>query len=149
MRLVRQCRQRGNLLQTLQVLARHRSVDVLRKRKVKTVPLAAGHALLKQGDPPDDEWDPQSVAALVGTLPARERTLVKLFFLHQKKYRQIAELTGIPQNSIGPTLSRALTRLRQMLTAESSWPPPPPLAATPSAPHLQRQVGAVPASRPQ
>jgi RNA polymerase sigma factor (sigma-70 family) len=50
------------------------------------------------------------------SLNARERTLVELFFLQGKKYREIAALTGVAQNSIGPTLGRALSKLRTALT---------------------------------
>ena len=49
------------------------------------------------------------------TLTPREQNAVRLFFLHDRKYREIAALTGMPQNSIGPTLARALVKLRKII----------------------------------
>lgn len=127
MRLVHQCRERDNLLPALQVLARHRAIDLMRRRKVHTQPLndfdTAAPREPDNGDMPDSE----EIRAALDALPQRERTLVRLFFLQHKKYREIAELTGIPQNSIGPTLSRALVRLRGLLQP----PPPEPRTMTP------------------
>ena len=40
-RVVRQCIERSNFLQTLQVLARNRSIDLMRKRQGQVVPLVA------------------------------------------------------------------------------------------------------------
>lgn len=48
-------------------------------------------------------------------LAPRERLVVKLFYLKQKKYREIARATGIPMNSVGPTLGRAVEKLRAQL----------------------------------
>lgn len=120
LKIVRQCLKQGYFLQTLHVLARHRTIDMLRKRKLETVPF----------DRNEPAVEPPSAAALpaaavdvpetllhqaLATLTPRERSLIALFFLQGKKYREIAALTGISMNSIGPTLGRALTKLRQIL----------------------------------
>jgi len=115
MRLVHQCRQRDNLLPALQVLARHRAIDLMRRRKVHAQPLNDYDAAAPQHRENNDLPDSEQITAALEALPQRERTLVRLFFLQHKKYREIADLTGIPQNSIGPTLSRALARLRVLL----------------------------------
>lgn len=120
LKIVRQCLQRGYFLQTLHVLARNRTVDMLRKCKPETsVPL--------DGNEPAVESSSRAVPALalnvsaarltqaLQTLTAKERTLIALFFLQGKKYKEIAMLTGISINSIGPTLRRALIKLRQVL----------------------------------
>jgi RNA polymerase sigma-70 factor, ECF subfamily len=112
-RVVRQCVERGNFLQTLQVLARNRSVDIMRKRQASTVALTDGHAPAAEPPPEPAAFSPEQIREAVADLPHREKILVNLFFLQGKKYREIAVLTGIPQNSIGPTLARALARLRK------------------------------------
>jgi len=118
-RVVRQCLERGNFPQTLQVLARNRSIDVMRKRQATNVPLHEGHGMIDPGEPAVlQAFPPEAVKQAVASLPPREKTLVNLFFLQGKKYREIAALTGIPQNSIGPTLARAIARLRKMLDDE-------------------------------
>lgn len=110
-RVVRNCIERQNLPQTLQVLTRNRCVDIMRRRQGGTAQLHDQHAAPQESEPPVLSNDELAVA--VKQLPDRERLLVTLFFLQGKKYRQIADLTGIPQNSIGPTLARALARLRK------------------------------------
>jgi RNA polymerase sigma-70 factor (ECF subfamily) len=119
--LIRKCLKRGNLLQTLIVLARNRAVDIMRKRKGITVEFEERHG--GSVDFPAPEAPQPSDSALrtaVRKLPDRERTLVTLFFLQRRKYREIAVLTGIPQNSIGPTIARALRRLREDIGPEDT-----------------------------
>lgn len=118
-RLIRQCLDRGNFLQTLQVLVRNRSIDLMRKRQGTTIALTEGRAVAEPAPmPSDDDIEPGALTKAMKELTARERTLVNLFFLQGKKYREIAALTGIPQNSIGPTLARAVARLRKELKHE-------------------------------
>jgi RNA polymerase sigma-70 factor, ECF subfamily len=119
-KLVRDCIARGNFLQTLQVLARNRSVDILRRRphiggrgQAELLDSVTPAAPPVQHDGP--EVEPEALAAAMQRLTPRERTLINLFFLQRRKYHQIAGLTGIPQNSIGPTLARALAKLRRDL----------------------------------
>ncbi|MBU4212296.1 MAG: sigma-70 family RNA polymerase sigma factor [Kiritimatiellae bacterium] len=119
LKIVRQCLQHGYFLQTLHVLARNRTIDMLRKRKLETVPL--------DGNEPAVESPPSVVPyaaadvpearlhQAIETLTPKERTLIALFFLQGKKYKEIAVLTGISMNSIGPTMGRALIKLRQVL----------------------------------
>ena len=117
-RVLRECRLNGNFLQVVHVLARHRAIDILRKRRGRHVvslehdwPLAAAHE-------EDTVASDELVAAAIVALGERERLLVQLFFLQGKKYREIAALTGIPQNSIGPTLARAIAKMRKALGHE-------------------------------
>lgn len=123
LRLVHQCRERDNLLPALQVLARHRAIDLMRRRKVHAQPLNDYDAAAPQERENSDMPDSDEIRAALNLLPQRERTLVQLFFLQHKKYREIADITGIPQNSIGPTLSRALVRLRTLLQPTSTNAP--------------------------
>jgi RNA polymerase sigma-70 factor (ECF subfamily) len=114
-RLVRDCLARSNLLPTLHVLAKHRAIDIMRKRR-RTLSLSQGPEGQPGPEPlappPPADLPTEALAAALKTLTAREHTLVNLFFLQGKKYEEITALTGIPQNSIGPTISRALARLR-------------------------------------
>lgn len=50
-------------------------------------------------------------------LPANEAEVIRRFHLQGESYRQISEAIGVPENSIGPTLTRARERLRQELSA--------------------------------
>lgn len=116
--VVRQCIERGQLLPTLHVLTRNRSVDVMRRRKCVSVPLdnAVEEVAVDATDSAADSESIELLPRALERLSVRERTLVELFYLHDKKYREIELLLGIPQNSIGPTLARALAKLRQTLS---------------------------------
>lgn len=55
------------------------------------------------------------VRRVLDSLTDRERMVVKLFYFEHRKYREIAELLGIPENSVGPVLARALLSLKNLL----------------------------------
>lgn len=57
--------------------------------------------------------DREEVERLLATLHGHEADVVRLYHLEGKSYGEIALSTGIPENSIGPTLSRARARLRR------------------------------------
>ena len=45
-------------------------------------------------------------------LPPTEAGIIRQYHLEGRSYREIATNLGVPENSIGPTLSRARMRLR-------------------------------------
>lgn len=49
---------------------------------------------------------------LLTDLPPQDAEIVRRYHLHGKTYREISRDLGVPENSIGPTLSRARQRLR-------------------------------------
>jgi len=61
----------------------------------------------------------EQVERLLGNLTGPEADVVRLYHLEGKSYREISSAIGIPENSIGPTLSRARAKMRQS-TADSS-----------------------------
>jgi len=61
----------------------------------------------------------EQVERLMGGLTGPEADIVRLYHLEGKSYREISSAIGIPENSIGPTLSRARAKMRQSL-ADSS-----------------------------
>ena len=61
----------------------------------------------------------EEVERLMRSLSGPEADVVRLYHLEGKSYREISSAVGIPENSIGPTLSRARTKMRQA-TADSS-----------------------------
>ena len=115
-RLIRQCMERGQLLPMLHVLTRNRTIDLMRRRKLMTQPLDEELTELPAEEQPAENAEIIArIPAALTVLAPKERTLVELFFLQGKKYREIELLTGIPQNSVGPTLNRALAKLRVAL----------------------------------
>jgi RNA polymerase sigma-70 factor (ECF subfamily) len=57
--------------------------------------------------------DREEVERLLEDLVAADAEVVKQFHLQGKSYREISSHLGIPENSIGPTLSRARDRMRR------------------------------------
>ncbi|MEZ6120167.1 MAG: sigma-70 family RNA polymerase sigma factor [Pirellulaceae bacterium] len=56
------------------------------------------------------------VESLLSTLAAPEAEVVRMYHLEGKTYQEISASTGVPENSIGPTLSRARSKMRQART---------------------------------
>ena len=50
---------------------------------------------------------------LLEELEGEEAQVVRLYHLEGKSYDEISQQTGMPTNSIGPTLSRARAKLRR------------------------------------
>ena len=55
----------------------------------------------------------EEVQRLLRRLPAKEREVVRLFYLEGRTYEEISTRLDIPVNSIGPVLSRAKKKLRE------------------------------------
>jgi RNA polymerase sigma-70 factor (ECF subfamily) len=134
-RLIRRAREQGHFLPLLVVLTRNRSVDCMRRRKLKTEPLASTEAAEPAGPATAEEPLPSVPPAAWRTLTPRERVCVQLFYLQRKKYREIAGITGIAINSIGPTLRRALAKLRQGMDPPQSARKGRPPAVEPCSTH--------------
>jgi len=121
-RLLRKCLERGEILPLLHTLVRNRCVDMMRKRGSdpcvpmdrENTPDIPVDAEVHQDESPRDS----EISLALESLPLKERSCVRLFFLQDRSYREIAELTGMPMNSIGPTIRRALDKLRRVFDKE-------------------------------
>ena len=56
----------------------------------------------------------EQVERLLDELQGDEADIVRLFHLEGKSYHEISRQTGVPENSIGPALSRARAKLRRL-----------------------------------
>ncbi len=54
----------------------------------------------------------EEVEKLLMRLDPREANVVRLYHLEGKSYSEISRVTGLPENSLGPMLTRARNRLR-------------------------------------
>ncbi len=57
------------------------------------------------------------VQRMLTGLSEQDAMVIRQFHLEGKSYREIGERLGVPENSIGPTLTRAREKLRQGLSA--------------------------------
>ncbi|MBC8868344.1 MAG: sigma-70 family RNA polymerase sigma factor [Planctomycetes bacterium] len=62
----------------------------------------------------------EEVERLVQGLNRIEADIVRLYHLEGKSYQEISSTVGMPENSIGPTLSRARAKMRQALADSSA-----------------------------
>ena len=57
--------------------------------------------------------DRDEVRQLLGSLQGTEALVVRMYYLEEKSYQEIGAVIGMPENSIGPILSRAREKLRR------------------------------------
>jgi RNA polymerase sigma-70 factor (ECF subfamily) len=114
--ILRRFRGESSLATYLTVVARRVVVrEMLKQRSMANLDAAARR---------DDATDPDSsvenrlenreeVQRLLKELTWPEADVVRLYHLEGKSYCDISALLGIPENSIGPTLTRARAKMRQ------------------------------------
>ncbi|MCE9632349.1 MAG: RNA polymerase sigma factor [Planctomycetia bacterium] len=106
---------RASLATYLTVIARRVTVRALLRNVTRT---ASPSALSVDSAPGPDEAariaDREHVESLLAGLDGDEARLVRLHHLEQRSYGEISHLTGMPLGSIGPALSRAREKMRQL-----------------------------------
>ena len=110
---------KSSLASYLTVVARRTAVrQITRRRAAAAMGHVEGHAPpgVKTPDPPPDGRiaDREEVEKLLGVLPDRDAEIVRRYHLRGESYREIASGMNVPENSIGPTLSRARQKLRNL-----------------------------------
>ena len=111
--LLRRFRGRSSLATYLTVVARRVVVRELLKRKttssLKDVAENASGVDHEQRISDRDE-----VERLLRQLHGSDADVIRMYHLEGKSYQEISSSIGMPENSIGPTLSRARAKLRQL-----------------------------------
>lgn len=115
--LLRRFRGESSLATYLTVVARRVVVRELLKRKNST---SLSDLIENVAQPLDPEPLPEErirnrdeIDRMLDHLNGPEADVVRLYHLEGKSYREIGRLVGIPENSIGPTLTRARAKLRR------------------------------------
>jgi RNA polymerase sigma-70 factor (ECF subfamily) len=57
--------------------------------------------------------DQEEVERLLAGLKETEAAVIRMFHLEGKSYQEISAQVGVPENSIGPILSRARSKMRR------------------------------------
>jgi RNA polymerase sigma-70 factor, ECF subfamily len=127
--ILRQFRGQASLATYLTVIARRICVqDLARRSAAREVQHRDGVA--NQAEPEETSRGQvgletlEEVARLLGKLPSKERSIVRLFYLEGRSYEEISSQLKIPLGSIGPILARARQRLRKDVKS------PPPIHKT-------------------
>ena len=116
--VLRRFRGGSSLATYLTVVARRVVVrELMRKGKPSSLscPLESGPAEFSSGDQAVERRisDHDQVQQLIGNLNGPEAEIVRMYHLEGKSYREISDKVGMPENSIGPTLSRARSKMRR------------------------------------
>jgi RNA polymerase sigma-70 factor (ECF subfamily) len=73
----------------------------------------AEHAMaIANGDGEQRVNDREEVERLLSELDGAEAKVVRMYHLEGKTYQEISSAVGMPENSVGPTLSRARRKMR-------------------------------------
>jgi RNA polymerase sigma-70 factor, ECF subfamily len=121
-RVLRHFRAQSSLATYLTVIARRVVVRELLHRQKSAARLVPSHDHLSGGEHAAVGADSQveqrvsdrdEVERLLGELEGNEAEVVRMYHLEGKSYQEISSQVGMPENSVGPTLSRARQKMRQ------------------------------------
>lgn len=116
----------GHLLPWLLRVCRTRVLDLLRAEGRTVFVEEAFVAQTPDADTPDPAHsatqrdDAASVLACMEQLPPNQREVVRLKFLNDLSYREIADITGLSVSNVGFLLHTALKRLRDELSPQTT-----------------------------
>ncbi len=115
---------RSSLATYLAVIARRTAVRMLSHAEAKIVrvdfPAACEGAVDRHAD--HRRADREELEGLMGCLEPDEAKLIRLHHLEARSYGEISRLTGLPLGSIGPALSRARQKMRDVGRSPDSLP---------------------------
>ena len=115
--ILRHFREESSLATYLTVIARRIVVHSLmnRKNQVRLDDVAPGDTHSSNGDhaPVQRVVDRDEVERLLRELEGSEAQIVRMYHLEGKSYQEISSAVGMPENSVGPTLTRARQKMRR------------------------------------
>jgi RNA polymerase sigma-70 factor (ECF subfamily) len=124
--VLRRFRGESSLATYLTIIARRIVVRELNKRKPTAAPLDQTQAdqqatAAANGNGAEQRInDRDHIERMLCGLNGQEAEVIRKYHLEGKSYREISEETGMPENSIGPTLSRARSKMRDGTDATAS-----------------------------
>lgn len=113
---LRRFRGQSSLATYLTVISRRVVVKELLKRRIVPNQAEPGdmQTVEDHAHPADERLaNHEEVHRLLGELEGEEADIVRLYHLEGKSYHEISQETGVPENSIGPALSRARAKMRR------------------------------------
>jgi RNA polymerase sigma-70 factor, ECF subfamily len=119
--VLRHFRGKSSLATYLTVVARRVVVRKLVERH-SSVPLGdmVANAASEDGQPEKRINDQEEIGRLLGELRGSEAAVVRMYHLEGKTYQEISRTVGMPENSVGPLLTRARAKLRRHTGADQA-----------------------------
>jgi RNA polymerase sigma factor (sigma-70 family) len=123
-------RVRDNLKAWLFTVCRNRALDILRKDHRLDVGNEDALGLAESSEPdPAECADTREMHArlwqLVERLRPNQREVIRLKFMHDCSYQEIANVTGLSIGNVGFIMHMAIKKLRELMHREFASDPPP------------------------
>jgi len=116
--ILRHFRGESSLATYLTVIARRVVVAELLKQSSPPRMASAQPAMAVVGAESEQRVsDRDEVERLLAELDGAEAKIVRMYHLEGKSYQEISSAVGLPENSVGPTLSRARSKMRRSAEA--------------------------------
>ena len=121
MAVLRHFRGKSSLATYLTVVARRVVVRKLVEGR-SAMPLGemVAQAEAEESEPEQRISDHEEVGRLLEELRGSEAAVVRMYHLEGKSYQEISRTVGMPENSVGPMLSRARAKLRRRAGADQA-----------------------------
>ncbi len=114
---LRHFRGQSSLATYLTVIARRVAVkELLRTKNAARLTELVADGPADAASPEQPLEDREEVERLMATLDERDAEVVRLYHLEGKTYDEVSDIMGLSVNSIGPILSRAREKLRELAT---------------------------------
>lgn len=112
--VLRRFRGQSSLATYLTVVARRVVVrEFVGRRQTSTLGTVADDAVDGNGHPEKRISDRDEVERLLDRLDGDDAAVVRMYHLEGMSYREISQTVGMPENTIGPVLSRARAKMRR------------------------------------
>jgi RNA polymerase sigma-70 factor (ECF subfamily) len=113
MAILRHFRGESSLATYLTVVARRIVVhEILRQKSPSRLGAPVLAAAISETHFEKRLSDREEIERLLEELDGTEAEIVRMYHLEGKSYQEISSLMGMPENSVGPTLSRARHKMR-------------------------------------
>jgi RNA polymerase sigma-70 factor (ECF subfamily) len=110
-------------------IARFKALSALRRRPDEELDEEAAGAIEDPSDDPEVALEKKDKSALIrkclSGLSADHREIVDLVYYHEKSVEEVAEIVGIPENTVKTRMFYARKKLAELLKAEGierGWP---------------------------
>ena len=113
----------------LLAIARFKALSALRRRPDEELDEEAAEAIEDPGDDPEQALAKKDKSAVIRKclegLSADHREIIDLVYYHEKSVEEVAEIVGIPENTVKTRMFYARKKLAELLKAagiERGWP---------------------------
>jgi RNA polymerase sigma-70 factor (ECF subfamily) len=121
--------QRSAVSTWLLAIARFKALSSLRKRADEELDEEAAAAVEDAGDSPEVAMQKKDKGEILrkclGELSAEHREIIDLVYYHEKGVEEVAEIVGIPENTVKTRMFYARRKLSELLKAagvDRGWP---------------------------